>query len=108
MKSIDHVTCDITCFTKEPQILGFVQLHIVCDFLILYSHTTSVELHWSMVFMRIHECNLHFLWKGLIAIDGKLMRPFFVYVSLDPEQKDQLIEVIEKLLADKTTVSNDF
>ena len=25
-------------------------------------------------------------------------------VSLDPEQKDQLIEVIEKLLADKTTV----
>lgn len=25
--------------------------------------------------------------------------------SLDPEQKDQLIEVIEKLLADKTTVS---
>jgi len=25
--------------------------------------------------------------------------------SLDPEQKDILIEVIEKLLADKTTVS---
>lgn len=25
-------------------------------------------------------------------------------LSLDPEQKDQLIEVIEKLLADKTTV----
>jgi uncharacterized membrane protein len=25
--------------------------------------------------------------------------------SLDPEQKDMLIEVIEKLLADKTTVS---
>lgn len=26
--------------------------------------------------------------------------------SLDPEQKDQLIEVIEKLLADKTTVGS--
>ena len=25
--------------------------------------------------------------------------------SIDPEQKDQLVEVIEKLLADKTTVS---
>ena len=33
------------------------------------------------------------------------MRFVFVFVSLDPEQKDQLIEVIEKLLADKTTVS---
>lgn len=30
---------------------------------------------------------------------------FFLLNSLDPEQKDQLIEVIEKLLADKTTVS---
>lgn len=29
---------------------------------------------------------------------------FFSALSLDPEQKDQLIEVIEKLLADKTTV----
>lgn len=29
---------------------------------------------------------------------------FFKKKSLDPEQKDQLIEVIEKLLADKTTV----
>lgn len=29
---------------------------------------------------------------------------FFFALSLDPEQKDQLIEVIEKLLADKTTV----
>ncbi len=28
--------------------------------------------------------------------------------SLDPEQKDMLIEVIEKLLADKTTVSWTF
>ena len=28
-----------------------------------------------------------------------------LHFSLDPEQKDQLIEVIEKLLADKTTVS---
>jgi len=27
-----------------------------------------------------------------------------VLYSLDPEQKDMLIEVIEKLLADKTTV----
>ena len=25
--------------------------------------------------------------------------------SIDPEQKDQLMEVIEKLLSDKTTVS---
>lgn len=30
----------------------------------------------------------------------------FCAISLDPEQKDQLIEVIEKLLADKTTVSH--
>lgn len=29
---------------------------------------------------------------------------FVSALSLDPEQKDQLIEVIEKLLADKTTV----
>lgn len=29
---------------------------------------------------------------------------FLFFHSLDPEQKDQLIEVIEKLLADKTTV----
>jgi hypothetical protein len=28
--------------------------------------------------------------------------------SLDPEEKDMLIEVIEKLLADKTTVSKKF
>lgn len=27
--------------------------------------------------------------------------------SLDPEQKEQLIEVIEKLLKDKSTVSTD-
>jgi len=33
-----------------------------------------------------------------------LMVLFFCALSLDPEQKDQLIEVIEKLLADKTTV----
>lgn len=33
------------------------------------------------------------------------LRDFFLSaLSLDPEQKDQLIEVIEKLLADKTTV----
>lgn len=31
---------------------------------------------------------------------------FFFARSLDPEQKDQLIEVIEKLLADKTTVGS--
>jgi len=29
---------------------------------------------------------------------------FLVFSSLDPEQKDYLIEVIEKLLKDKTTV----
>jgi len=28
----------------------------------------------------------------------------YLFCSLDPEQKDILIEVIEKLLADKTTV----
>ena len=30
---------------------------------------------------------------------------FFVF-SLDPETKDQLIEIIERLLSDKTTVRN--
>ena len=29
-----------------------------------------------------------------------------LFSSLDPEQKDYLIEVIEKLLKDKTTVKN--
>lgn len=29
-----------------------------------------------------------------------------LFSSLDPEQKDSLIEVIEKLLKDKTTVKN--
>ena len=29
----------------------------------------------------------------------------YVYCSLDPESKEQLVEVIEKLLGDKTTVS---
>lgn len=33
---------------------------------------------------------------------------FFLYFSLDPEQKEMLIEVIEKLLKDKSTVSNIF
>ena len=28
-----------------------------------------------------------------------------MYSSLDPEQKDALVEIIEKLLQDKTTVS---
>lgn len=35
----------------------------------------------------------------------KIISLFLFLHSLDPEQKDQLIEVIEKLLADKTTVS---
>ena len=29
----------------------------------------------------------------------------YVFFSLDPESKEQLVEVIEKLLGDKTTVS---
>lgn len=33
---------------------------------------------------------------------------FSLCFSLDPEQKEMLIEVIEKLLKDKSTVSNIF
>lgn len=40
-------------------------------------------------------------WNNFSCIFTDL---FFSPLSLDPEQKDQLIEVIEKLLADKTTV----
>ena len=32
---------------------------------------------------------------------------FNFFFSIDPEQKDQLVEVIEKLLGDKTTVSSE-
>lgn len=32
---------------------------------------------------------------------------FFLCLSLDPEQKEMLIEVIEKLLKDKSTVSDN-
>lgn len=41
------------------------------------------------------------------AFKKKSMHPMALSVpcSLDSDQKDQLIEVIEKLLADKTTVS---
>ena len=39
------------------------------------------------------------------ARDGERQVPLNSFsLSLDPDQKDQLIEVIEKLLADKTTV----
>lgn len=42
-----------------------------------------------------------------IFLYNKLSLLFGVFFpSLDPEQKDQLIEVIEKLLADKTTVGS--
>lgn len=43
----------------------------------------------------------------MIAISFSSVSSLMIYsslLSLDPEQKDQLIEVIEKLLADKTTV----
>ena len=33
-------------------------------------------------------------------------KEFSIFSSIDPEQKDQLVEVIEKLLGDKTTVSS--
>ena len=44
-----------------------------------------------------------------LYILGDSMRfDVFFGFSLDPEQKEMLVEVIEKLLADKTTVSTIF
>ena len=34
-----------------------------------------------------------------------IVMALYVFFSLDPESKEQLVEVIEKLLGDKTTVS---
>jgi hypothetical protein len=49
-----------------------------------------VNLHVILQYMYVLKC-----WNGW----------FCLYFSLDPENKEQLVEVIEKLLADKTTVS---
>lgn len=47
------------------------------------------------------------MWQKPTGFKLYVYTPGFLFLffhSLDPDQKDQLIEVIEKLLADKTTV----
>lgn len=46
------------------------------------------------------------IWLYLFGY--KFLKVVLIFFSLDPEQKDILIEVIERLLADKTTVSIEF
>ena len=42
---------------------------------------------------------------GIRILSFEIYVRSIIYSSLDPEQKDALVEIIEKLLQDKTTVS---
>ena len=59
--------------------------------------------------IRVQCWGLSRLVQAGVGRDGREFGPatpaLFFPRSLDSDQKDQLIEVIEKLLADKTTVS---
>lgn len=54
--------------------------------------------------MLFREKGLIFLKKSNTATRLQIMIFLFSPPSLDPESKEQLVEVIEKLLGDKTTV----
>ena len=59
----------------------------------------------SQVFKRRLKASVkQVLYSGKVHVISYMSVYIVLLCSLDPEQKDMLIEVIEKLLADKTTV----
>lgn len=75
-------------------------LHYICFRPYIILTFNSLLKHFSIFSKWLASFKLRIKGKKLMYV------LFFLCFSLDPEQKEMLIEVIEKLLKDKSTVSN--